>query len=204
MTPLVSMVNGTLSWPSGTVTTVGMRTRPALLVVSVTLTPPVGAGSNSRTRPVAALPPTTVFGLIESEASHGVTVRTPTAKLPSAEARISTGVSVLTAFGKTEKVAVVAPPGMVSTEVLTSPATEKLAPAGLRIVRVTSKPPAGAASVSVTVPVATLPKPPAIWSGANVTSWMAARPNRSLTKKPSCRTAAVIVGGAVNGLSLRP
>jgi hypothetical protein len=73
-TTLVVTVNFALVAPADTVTLAGTVATAVLLLERVTITPPVGAGSDSVTVPVDGLPPVTVLGLRVSELRAGAAV----------------------------------------------------------------------------------------------------------------------------------
>src|SRR4051794_9784632 len=56
--------------PVGTTTEAGTLAAPGRLLVSMTTTPPAGAGAVNRTVPLALLPPTSAEGFTAKEASE--------------------------------------------------------------------------------------------------------------------------------------
>jgi len=123
--------------------------------------PPVGAAELRVTVPVLVLPPSTEDGESERPMSTGaVTVNVPLAEEEAKVPVIETDVFEATGVVVAVKVAETAPDATV-TEAGTA-ATE-----GVWLVRDTTEPEAGAADVSVTVPV--LDVPPASEEGAKVT-----------------------------------
>ena len=75
VTALVAIGNVALVAPSATVTLPGTEATGELLLVSVTIAPPAGAGPYSVTVPVEGFPPTTVDGLTVTEDNQRRTVR---------------------------------------------------------------------------------------------------------------------------------
>src|SRR3954469_17564431 len=151
--------------PAATVTDAG--TAPAaLLLARVTTGPPAGAAEVSVTVPVLPIPPTTAvgFSVTAFSAAGGFTVRVAAFATPLEVAVMVTAVAVGTGFVVMAKLAVVAPAATVTDA--------GTAPAALLLARVTTAPPAGAAEVSVTVPV--LPVPPITAVGFSVKAFSAA------------------------------
>jgi hypothetical protein len=72
LTAFVEIVNVALVFPLGTRTFAGVCAAAALLLDSVTVAPPAGAGPLRVTVPVTPVPPTTVDGLTETDASTTV------------------------------------------------------------------------------------------------------------------------------------
>jgi hypothetical protein len=139
--------------PAGTVTLAGTAAE-TLELVSVTNTPPAGAAPLSVTVPVTPAPPTTDAGftvtdLSETEAAAGFTVSAAVLETAPFVAVIVTAVTAVTVDVVTVNVAVVAPAATV-----TDTGTDATA---LFDASVTTKPPAGAADVRVTVPVLDVP-----------------------------------------------
>jgi hypothetical protein len=139
--------------PAGTVTETGTFAE-TLELVSVTTTPPAGAAPLSVTVHVTPAPPTTDAGftvtvLSDTEAAAGFTVSAAVFETAPFVAVIMTAVTAVTVDVVTVNVAVVAPAATV-----TDAGTD---PAALFDASVTTKPPAGAADVRVTVPVLGVP-----------------------------------------------
>jgi hypothetical protein len=148
VTALVVTTNPTVVAPAGTVTLAGTAAASVLLLDRVTTTPPAGAAALSVTVPVDVLPPGTLVGWRLSDVSvvAGVTVSCADRVAPSAPPEIVTMVDVVTGLVATINVAVVLPAGTVTP-------LGTVAAAVLLLDRVTVTPPAGAAALSVTVPV---------------------------------------------------
>jgi hypothetical protein len=140
--------------PAGTVTLEGTAATEVLLLLRVTVAPPVGAGPLSVTVPVELFPPLTEVGLSVSEesvtAAVGVTVRDAVLVAPLSVAEMVTDCVEVTMWVETENVALVEPAGTVTLE-------GKVATEVLPLLRATSAPPLGAALVRVTVPWEVLP-----------------------------------------------
>jgi len=148
-TPVV-IVKLTEVEPAGAVTVEGTAAF-ALLEVKLTTAPPGPAAPLSVTEPTATVPPTTEAGATVSPVSvAGVIVRLAVCVAPPWTPVIVTDVSLVTDVVDTSKVAVVEPSATVTVE--GSVANELLD------VRLTTSPPAGAATLSVAVPVE-LPPP---------------------------------------------
>jgi hypothetical protein len=157
VTTLVATANVAVVPPAATVIPAGTVAAAVLLLDRVTTAPPAGAAALSVTAPVDVLPPRTLIGVRLSDVSVGVAGVTVScadrvAKPPLPE--IVTAVAVGTELVATTKVAVVLPAGTVKL-----PGT--VATAMLLLDRVTIAPPAGAATLSVTVPV-DVPPPPTL------------------------------------------
>ena len=159
----VFTVKVALVLPAGTVTLDGTLAAP-LLLESITCAPPAGAGPLSVTVPVEDPkgPPTTLFGLNVSEETvgrgGGVTVSEADLLVPL-DAEMVTEVDVVTAVVVTVKVALELPAGTVTLDGTVA--------APLLLESVTWAPPAGAAPLSVTVPVDDC-APPVTLVGLNV------------------------------------
>jgi len=144
--PVVVIVNVVEPAPAGTVTDDG-TVALALLIESVTLTPPVPAGPVSVTVPtVVAPPPTTTGSSVKEDRPGGVIVSEADMELPVVPPLIATVVSVLTDVVLTVNVAFVCPAPTATHE-----GTEA---AELLDVRGSIIPPIGAACAIVTVPIA--------------------------------------------------
>jgi len=155
-TPDVLTVKVALLAPAGTVTLDGTLAAP-LVLESATIAPPAGAGPLSVTVPVEdCKPPITLEGLSDSEArvggggGAGVTVSGADLVAPLKDAEMVTAVDEATALVLTVKVALVAPAATVTLE-------GTLAAVVLLLESVTCAPAAGAAPLSVTVPVEEFP-----------------------------------------------
>lgn len=150
-TVLLVTVNVAVVAPAATVTLLGTVAAEVLLLVSVTLAPPDGAGPFSVTVAVDRLPAAAVVGLSVTElGTRAITVRTALAAVLLYEHEIVALELLVTVLLVTVNVAVVAfaatvtLAGTVATEVLL-------------LVSVTTAPPAGAGPLNVTVPVDVLP-----------------------------------------------
>jgi len=151
-TMLVVTVKVALVAPAGIVTLAG-GVHAALLSESATTAPPAGAGPFSVTVPVefpSSGPPMTLVGFRVSEVrAAGSTVSVSVRVAPPKVAEMVDVVDVATALVPMLKFALVAPAGTVTL------AGTEVAP--LSSESATCAPPAGAAAVSVTVPVAPVP-----------------------------------------------
>jgi len=158
VTAIVDTVNAAVVLPAGMVTEAGTET--GLLVLRATPYPPVGAGPLMVTVPVDELPPVTLVGLNVSPVGAGAfTVSVPVAEVLLAEAVVVAVTLAATAVVPIVNVAVVLPAGTVTeTGTETGP---------LVLLRLTARPPAGAAPLRVTVPVDGVP--PVTLDGLNVT-----------------------------------
>src|SRR5215467_12476873 len=135
--------------PAATVTEAGTAAALALLV-SETSAPPTGAAMASVTVPVLPAPPVTVDGLSTRDARIGFTRMVAALEAPLELAVIVTTVPVVTRLVVMAKVALVAPAATVTE-------TGTAAALALLLVSETTAPPAGAAALSVTVPVLRAP-----------------------------------------------
>jgi hypothetical protein len=134
--------------PAGTVTVAGTCAVAGLLLVSVTAMPAAGATALRVIFPVDAVPPTTVTGVVVMALrAGGLTVSVFVTVYPLEAAERTIEVAAATLWVVTTNVAVVAPAATVTL-------AGAVATAGLLLVKAMAVPPAGAAAVSVTVPVA--------------------------------------------------
>jgi hypothetical protein len=159
VTGLVAMAKFAVAALAATVTEAGTVAALVLLLRSVTTAPAAGAAALSVTVPVLAAPPFTDTGFTEREFSGALTTSVTTLLAPSRVAVMFTPVSVVTGLVVMAKFAVVALAATV-TEAGT------VAALMLLLVSATIAPVAGAAALSVTVPV--LPAPPVTTEGFNV------------------------------------
>ena len=148
-TVLVVTVKVAVVLPAATVTLEGTVAYEVLLLLSVTVAPPLGARPLNVTVPVEFVPPLTLVGLrVKEESAGGVTVRVAEARPPPAT--IFAVVLEETGLVVTVNVDDVEPPGTVT-----------LAGTCATLVwlelRLTTRPPAGAAALSLTVPVELTP-----------------------------------------------
>src|SRR5436305_12745843 len=160
VTALVVTAKLALVAPAATVTEAGTVAALRLLLASVTIAPPTGAALPSVTVPVLGTPPGTAVGLTLRPTSAGFSVSVTILDAPTHVAVMLTCVTTCTILVLTANVALVAP-GATVTEVGT------VAAAPLLLASVTTAPPAGAALLSVTVPV--LGPPPISTTGFSVT-----------------------------------
>lgn len=155
----VVTVNVAVVAPAATVTEAG-TVAATLLDASVTTMPPAGAADNKVTVPVLDVPPVTDVGFKATVLSTGAVIpRDADWLIAPFVAVIVLAVFAATAVVVTVKVAVVEPAATVTLDGTVAVA--------LLDASVTTKPPAGAAADSVTVPV--LEAPPATDVGFNVT-----------------------------------
>ena len=131
------------------VTDRGAVAAAALLEVSVTIAPPVGAGAPRVTVPVDGDPPMTAVGPNATEDTHDFTVRAAVLLAPAAVAVMVAVAFVVTAVVVIVKVVLVAPAATVTEAGTTA--------AALLLARATTLPPAGAAADNVMVPVLGFP-----------------------------------------------
>jgi hypothetical protein len=158
-TAVVVTVNVAVVAPTATVTLTG-TVADALLDASVTTKPPAGAAADNVTVPVLETPPATDVGFNVIDVSVGaVIVRLAVWELPDSVAVIVADAFAATAVVVTVNVAVVCPAATVTLAGTVA--------AALLDASVTTRPPAGAAADSVTVPV--LDAPPATDVGFNET-----------------------------------
>jgi hypothetical protein len=138
-------VNVAVVLPAVTVTEIGSEAFE-LLSARFTVRPPVGAGPDSRTVPVADVPPLNEVGLTEAEISTGrSTVNVVFTELPLKVAVTATLVSVATATVE-----------MLAEPVVDPAATVTVAGPLVALLfseRLTVRPPVGAATLSATVAV---------------------------------------------------
>src|SRR5438067_3565333 len=156
--------------PAATVTVPCTVAAAPLLLLSVTTAPPAGAALVSVTVPVLPALPVTAVGLTltpSRAAAAGFTVSVAVLTTPLYVAVMVTVVGTVPPMVLTGNVFVVAPAATV-----TEPETGTVAAAPLLLLSVTTAPPAGAALVSVTVPV--LPALPVTAVGLTLTPSRAA------------------------------
>src|SRR5436305_5518820 len=171
VTALVVTANVALVAPAATVTDAGTVAALRLLLASVTTAPPAGAAVPSVTLPVLPTPPNTAAGLTVTPISGGFSVSVTILDAPTHVAVMLACVTTVTAFVVTAKLALVAPAATVT-------AAGTVAAFVLLLVSVTTAPPAGAALVSVTLPV--LPAPPISTEGFSVNE-----PSSGFTTSPT-------------------
>ena len=153
--------NAALLLPAGRYTLLGTPATALLLLDSITVLPPDGAGAARVTEPCAGVPPTTLAGLtvIAARATpFGVTLSVDVIDdPPDANVRVAAS-SVETACVWMLKEPWLCPRGMTKEEVTeTAPTSEDT---------VTDSPPFGAGALRVTVPTAD--RPPLTLGGLNV------------------------------------
>jgi len=191
-------------------TTLAGTCAAAVLLLSVTVAPPVGAAPLSVTVPCEPLPPTTLVGFSVSDTEiigvAGVTFRTADAEEPPKLAEIVELAAAVMLLVVIANVAVVAPTGTI-TLAGTCPAVVLL------LLNVTIAPPVGAAPLSVTVPCELLP--PTTLVGFSVsddattpfvgaTSLMFPPPPQATSKNAITMSAKLRTPGSVTLTSLNP
>jgi hypothetical protein len=160
-TPTVVALNVTDVLPAATVTLVGIETEAPLVLLRLTASPPLGAAVVILTVPVDETPPVTLDGLNVTPVgvrAVAVTVSVADAELPLADAVMLGVAVVLVALVVAVNVAVLLPCATVTLLGTVAPAV---------LLRLTGKPPSGAAPLIVTVPVEE--PPPVTLIGFNVT-----------------------------------
>ena len=150
VTALVVIANVAVVAFAGTVTDPGTVAALVLLLASVTAAPPTGAAAASFTVPVLPVPPVTATGFSERENVDGFTTTVSAFVAPLYFAVMVTFVAAVTGFVLTVNIAVVAF-GATVTEAGT------VAALVLLLSSVTTAPAAGAALLSVTVPLLVAP-----------------------------------------------
>jgi hypothetical protein len=158
VTTEVEMVKVAEVWPPATVTGDETVATAVLLLVRLTVIPPVGAGPSSVTVPVDGFPPARDAGLSVSEETDGALTLRVAVFEPPRVAEMTGDAVVPTAEVESVKVAVVAPAGTVTD-------AGTVAALGMLLLRATAIPPVGAGPLSVTVPVE--PVPPITVVGAS-------------------------------------
>src|SRR5205085_2595399 len=171
VTALVAIAKVTVVAVAGTVTEAGTVAALRLLLARVTTAPPAGAAAPSVTVPVLPTPPFTAAGFRVTPTSGGFTVSVAVLDAPTHVAVMLACVTVVTALVVTANVALVAPAA-------TGTDGGTVAALRLLLVSVTTAPPAGAALVSVTLPV--LPAPPTSTEGFSVNE-----PSSGFTTSPT-------------------
>lgn len=144
-TETVVTVNVAEVWPAATLTIPGAVAVP-LLVASVTVTPPAGAGELKKTVPVALVPPGTLVGLTETDCNNGGAFGSgprlikKDLLIPPAVAVIFAPVSVVTRLVVIAKLVALFPAGTVTVAGTCA--------AALSLLSATEAPPAGAGMTS--------------------------------------------------------
>lgn len=147
----VVMANVALAAPAGMVIAVGTVAVGSLLLSRSTVTPPGGANPSSVTVPVAVPPLWTVPGLTDSPFNEaGITVSPALMDMVPVVAVTEPEVTAVTLAVVMVNVALVTPAG-TTTEAGTATTD------GVSLARVTDRPPAGAAPLSITLLVTDLP-----------------------------------------------
>jgi hypothetical protein len=149
VTALAATANVAVVPPAATVTPPGTVATPGLLLDRVTVTPPLGAGEDSVTVPIDVVPPVTLGGRLSDVNVAGPDTVTCANRVVVPVAEMVTVVNVAQ-FGDTVKFAAVLPAAKIRNRGTGTTA-------GLLLDSVTIAPPAGAAALSVTVPVNELP-----------------------------------------------
>lgn len=140
--------------PAGIVTETG-TVAPLMLEVKVTVMPPAGAGAFRVAVPVEEVPPTTLAGeSVMLESASGVSTRVLVTELPLNVAVMLTSVVTLTALVTIEKFTCVLFAGTVIDAGTTA--------AELLDTRVTTEPPAGAATGIITAFEVVVEPPPVV------------------------------------------
>lgn len=130
-----------------------------LLELRLTVIPPLGAGKSIDTWPDEDMPPGTVEGDRETPSTESrLIVNSALTEVPESDAIILAVVTLATFDVETEKVALVAPDGIVTEEGAFA--------AALLLLSDTLKPETGAGALRVTVPIE--PQPARTLGGANV------------------------------------
>lgn len=145
MTLLVVIVKVAVVAPAATVTDEGRETFE-LLSLNVTFMPPLGAGPESVTVPVAFSPPSKAFGLTVTDTSTGRKTVNDALALPP----LKLAATVTVVFDETALVVIVALPVVAPSTIVSEPGV----PAALLLSeREIVRPPLGAAAFMVTVTV---------------------------------------------------
>lgn len=153
-TATVVTVNEAKVWPAGTLTIPG-AVAVELLVASVTVTPPAGAGELRKTVPVALVPPGTLVGLTETDCKSGGAFGSG-ARLMKNDLVTPPAVAIMfaDAASVTGAVAIVKLLALFPAATVTVGGTWA---AALSLISATEAPPAGAGMTSWTVPVSESP-----------------------------------------------